>query len=1501
MAYRQNPNWEPSLEARQPRLPHDNLGMWTTESHGDDEGNIDYYIYQNFGITPDPDARALIQEIYSSFEGQFTNYDRVFDLILDMPPGYQTSDILNRVLVSMPLGLLARKLRNRCIDRFGTDSAFNQLVYSGLAYRIRNTSEEATEPIPNTYRGSDGQPYYPISIQREVDSFDLHQFPLSRIILSIPSPVSVDENPALAGMDRSFLVNTEEDRPRLTLGSEDFFNPENYVNLITRFPSGSDVSFFFFTDSGSILKRYYPVNDHSRTPNAVIRAKPFRSAGLRQVLLDDHIDEFFCKDANSPVIARFFVPGGSRNCFLSSLRWGYIEFQYDKYLKEYCSLMESAQDDDMLRLSSSVPRFDMEDTSKKIDEIISSILRERAYQDGQKPDLSAYLKKYRNGFPTKELNQIAKLLFTRFNIHVFYWRINGKGKWVNIISSVDNIELSTIQITMIQMSESGTMLDLSIENEKEEESEDNHSTTMGFMTHAIGIFPPFSFLKESSHLNQQNRKLFVEKLNAKLKPYIESIYNVLEYNSHVSFDLISQLVKHQTHRYSLKETKTLIFDIPSPPKIDYSKRPRREISSCSTQVEVDFQAPPREFPKIFVFAYDLETVSNSSAIQNMVYQPFRKVLDSGMSLFYDSQNCQVPFSAQYVPVNVDDEGNFLAQKLEAESQPLKYPTTYYGKYHDVFISPSAFTNYGIMENGLGSCVESFLCEVAKYVHGYGGEQAYLFACNGSKFDSFVILQFQRFEISHILKTSRGILTVSLRVPIVCPGSTEYDYREDENPKITIKLRDVSLIVPGSLARLCKGFNVPAEFVKLDFPIHLVNARNCYHPDIMKVCRPYGENDVLSLAFIIKAINRLIGNSFWKPCDPYSERPPICQFVTCMGMIRKSTKQHFDKILPKSLQPKAVDIPALRTWIINAAIGGRVTAYAKTYASPFVNDILSSAASNNVAELQLLYDLMTSNAACMQCLDFTSLYPFVMDSCPLPMGGIHAIDVETCNRYIDAMHCEECDKLRRLCSSHRYYYNKNDISPRPFAIIIVKNIKIYPLNDYRNLCPRKTYNSSTKKPLGILYSLEHPTEFSQRTFSREEIRDPQSFTNVDLYWMRRQGYSFEIVGGISFSQLMIYNTFIGPAFQMRIEAKKAGNKLLSDFLKLNYNGSYGITIQQDITESYFLARLPSEYKDHDPRSPFVQRELFKVTRSRKNGEGICCSEELTGEGFYLPNGQSCFQKRKKEHLAEYFSEQSPLQIGAAVLAYARHIGNLILFNVDPKHYTYTDTDSIAISQSLIESDPHIMEAIIERDDAPMGSLKNDHGENNGTNPRIFLSLIGAKKVKCHLTLNKEGQVKIFNTFKGLNASTKLNGVALTPEYAEYITTKVLFDLNQKNSTDAVQVQSWKRDLQYGVSIADHLQVFDSNTYMNDHKGLTYFKHASGEVEYLIPHGMDDSFCDTKVTYDFITGEKSYEKPRKQLFDPDAFSKFMKVYYEGCDRPYNPGGEEYSKILDLFKSI
>lgn len=1469
-----------------------------------------------YGTAPTDEAATakLGQWLANSFRNE--NIPELLDLIIDMPVGMRTSDRLSRRLRQFPLGLLSTLLKNRIRERGFNVALYHQFFFSGKINRIIN------DPVVNAVHDPDwpdAQEFHRLktSIEKDISDHDMvFNFPLAKFELDLPL-TALDPTPYAPGDPVNHLLVTPQSGPNQTTeylmrvaysdtGRLLAFNLRTYVDMVTRASGGSDRSFLLFGEMSYITKRF-EVFHNRNNPVSVRRARSIRTAGIRQVLLEDYSEEFQHREGTKSMFTRVFIPGGIRNCFLACVRWAYVQSCREEKSIAGLESMELAQDYDMLTTSDSIFEFDEDSCFKRIDTILERVLRRRAKQRDIE-DVRDYMKRYKNGFPTVELNQICALLYFEYGVEVFYWRIDSEGRWFDVVDfPSDVIEPAPRKLCLFQLDDQGYVLNIQQAKKEIEEEVLNSGLedgSLGHMTHAIAVFPPPSYFIESKELSlrRTERKRFKEALDLKTSSYFKTIYDRMFYDGNITYENLAQLVQFQNHRYRLKETRTLIFDLPSftapktpdPKRLCFGNVPAKGVNT-SRDALLLAKMNEREYPRVWVFAYDLETVRNRADIQHMVYHPFRKtVLDIES---YDLNDCQIPFSFQYVGVNVDDTGNFFRRKIEENIKPLVYPCGH--PRYECYLTEKPTTVYG-EHFLLGECIEEALCQIAAYVHSYKGEQVYLFAVNGSKFDSLISILYHRFEMTHILKTARGVLTVSIRVPIVKPSHEFYDYRKDDNPKVTIKLHDISLIVPGSLARLCKGFDVPKEYCKLDFPIQMINARNCYEPKIREACEAYGENDVMALGWIIRKINELIGNSIWNPCDVRSDRPPVTQFVTCMGMIRKSTKTHFDKLIPQQLQPRAIDIPALRTWLIQSAIGGRVTAYAKTYASKFADQILTAAVQQNTEDLKELYTLMMKEKQCMQCLDVTSLYPFVMDSCPLPMGGLHSLDATTCLKHIDMVHCDDCDTLRQLCPKHRYRWISNDSNLRPFTIILVKNLKFNgDTESIQNLCPRKTYSVPGNKPLGVLYSLEDKEEFTTRSENKETLHEVSSYTNIDLYWMRRQGFTFDVIGGFGFSVLNIYNTFIGPAFQIRIDAKKAGNKLLSDFMKLNYNGAYGITIQQDIEQSFFLARIDDEFKNMDPLDSSVRNAIYKACQRNQNKEGLVCSEELTGEATYFPNGQGCFQKKKKEHLAEYFSEQSPMQIGSAILSYARHVGNLILFNKDPLDYSYTDTDSFCLGESAIDEDENLKKMIINRDDAPLGSLKNDHNENNGTEPRIFLSLIGAKKVKCHFTLNEEGEVRIFNTFKGLHVSCDIDGKKINPDYAEYITTKVLYDVNQRNTSEPVVVQSWRRNMAHGVSIANHLHVLDTNTYFDDHCGLLPAERPFGSLEFFVPNGtilQGQSYSKIIVGED---GNKRYDYTRKFYYDAELLEKFIELYYKGCDQEYNPGTEEYQKILSLFE--
>ena len=212
-----------------------------------------------------------------------------------------------------------------------------------------------------------------------------------------------------------------------------------------------------------------------------------------------------------------------------------------------------------------------------------------------------------------------------------------------------------------------------------------------------------------------------------------------------------------------------------------------------------------------------------------------------------------------------------------------------------------------------------------------------------------------------------------------------------------------------------------------------------------------------------------------------------------------------------------------------------------------------------------------------------------------------------------------------------------------------------------------------------------------------------------------------------------------------------------------------------------------------------------------------------------------KKKKYEHIAETYCYQSPNQIGAAVLSYARHIMNLIMFNYSPNTQTYTDTDSITLSENNVD-ELKSLNLIDSSATAPLGTLKNDHAEDNGTEPRIFLSMIGGKKVKLHFTINQEGDIKLFNTFKGFNPATFVGNKKLYPIYADYLASKALFEINIKGTGSTTTVTSWKKTPAGGVRIENHLQTMDSETYISHSRGIGIVNTGFGnKFECFVPWG------------------------------------------------------------------
>ena len=895
----------------------------------------------------------------------------------------------------------------------------------------------------------------------------------------------------------------------------------------------------------------------------------------------------------------------------------------------------------------------------------------------------------------------------------------------------------------------------------------------------------------------------------------------------------------------------------------------------------------------------METVTNSAAAQWKVWEPFRRVCEEENVEPIESQ---IPWSAQWVPINVSDVGKFCDRKFEEGITPRTDETPTVGEFieegciyphvHDVLLD-EVVTEYG--DEMLGKCVEDMFIHIAQWTHRRGAKFAYLYAHNGVGFDSYVCLQFNRFPVKNLLKTSRGILSVSFTIDV---GNEE---------SIVIILRDTKVHMPGTLHSICKSFDVPKKWCKIDFPITCVNADNCYLNEVKKITKSYGENDVKCLAFIVKRINEMIMESDWNPAQLYN-KPPIAQFLTCMSIVKSATRNHFIQQTSGGLNnilSHAIDLPFLRHWLTDATFGGRVNAYARTYLHANIKDIFQSYLNNDVNRLKNIHSEILENQSGMQVLDVTSLYPAAQALCPMPTGKLYYLSQSMCEEAVNVIECAACELMYSLCPQHKG--EKGD--KRPFAIILVRNCEPTK-NDY-NRCMTARKLHGTNNIEGLEYSLETTAELNKR-FGKEKLYEIQSYSNVDLYWMKKQGYTFEIVGGFGWETSYIYQSFIEPAFQKRIEAKKAGNKVLSNSLKLMYNSTYGVTAQKDIIDCGFIMSTPVELQGVHHDDERVQ--IF--VNSHHNM--VNCDEDLS-DSLLLRTGQTYFTKKKKEHLAEFFCEQSPIQIGCAVLAWARHIMNLIMFAFPMNGMqTYTDTDSIAISDTIIQEYLSNIPGLVNNaSDGELGSLKNDHlegpfGEPNGKEPRVVASFIGAKKVKMHITLNENGELKIFNTFKGLNPSNvhPVLKKRMHVDYGNKIVSNSLLSINEEGKMPDVLVSQWRRSLATGILIGEHDQTSSYKTYLGHSKGSFFYENVHGSLyEMLVPHGGYGE----EYQYQAIkkgNGEITYQvEPAnfhrvRRINSHCEYSMVKKVldqYYRDSEKIYSIDTEEYRNIISFFEKL
>lgn len=1012
------------------------------------------------------------------------------------------------------------------------------------------------------------------------------------------------------------------------------------------------------------------------------------------------------------------------------------------------------------------------------------------------------------------------------------------------------------------------------------------------LLHAIGIFPyvPYEILKDKLMLHA-----FFKIIHSKTVPLMMMNRGKSFGSTTVTSEEINTLVKYQRKRHSDSITKTLIYGDGSNNVAAWGLNRFSSVDDRDFEAAVRVEAERQEFEeKPLVVAYDLETVELTQECINSGAVPDKFLKYNPNVAKYEQLERQIPYMVQWVPVNLSDEGSLLERKEALRLFPrTDKPSPHFLTQNDWIhgrgweegensakkfrkgwiVLDEVKIEYG--GNKLGQCIEDFIQNVFTWAvkHGYSSVKCY--AHNGASFDTLVLQSYNTiFKIAKILKVKGSILNLRVKIPL------QSDKEGGRGKHFYINFGDTRKFLTGSLAQLCKDFKLPLVWSKLDFPIARIDWKICFHPDIKKVVEPYGINDAYALAFIVKQINRMLclhpkevvipGREEFLSClsglsslppspfslklqemnivNIHSMKPPIDQFCTIMSFVKKVLNSHVqfspDRI---NYRPAAVDVPALRHWVDMSLAGGRVTAYCKVYASSRLGDILECWMGGDFEGVKRFLKEAMDKKDTEVCLDMTSLYPSAMTHCPLPMGKIHPLSLSECKATIDVIGCVECEERMSLCPKHKLP------TPllRPFSVILVRDMFPTPgaKESLINLVGRKirpiTFKNNKGKPIvntdsgrkseGLTYNLETERETTKRMWGdKPDDADSddwnvygrvQSYTNVDLYWARKCGFNFEIVAGFGWEMSALMGELYEGLFELRAKAKQEKNHSLQLALKNVLNGGYGVHCQKIINSAEKVVDMPQDIYDCDIRDVRVMQFL------RDHHHDAFDSRFVLKENIPLTNKQSFIRAKMPTDLGEVVGGSSPNQIGSAVVAWSRHLMNLVMFPLMQQKdgaVTYTDTDSLTITQEMydfmVEKKPHLMDP----SGKTLSTFKNDHADIF-PNGRIVFSALGGKKVKMHIVACPDtGNLKICNTYKGfITADSDEEGRKYTKDRAGFTISSSLIDILYDGRPDAHKGTRWTRSLGDGGVRIEKGVDFESNS-------KAYLGHCAGYAAVYPPN-------------------------------------------------------------------
>jgi hypothetical protein len=374
------------------------------------------------------------------------------------------------------------------------------------------------------------------------------------------------------------------------------------------------------------------------------------------------------------------------------------------------------------------------------------------------------------------------------------------------------------------------------------------------LLHAITVHPSLScelFKGPSMKKREAVLSLVEQKTTTLMSYYRRAAVGMVEVDS----SMMESLVADQLRRQGQGITKTLIYYPKNAEndELSASNEPAHYFSNC-----YDLQG--RKIPdRPLVIAYDLETVelTPECVASGMVGEEFLR--ENPDSSKYIECERQIPYCVSWVPINLSDEGRHKRLKEEGGGSVNGAQMNYFTRREEEWCQLAEESNdmprwenrhafvfcpnkrrvrvgYIMLDEAkvhyggyiLGRCINEFAQSVVAWAMMRGYTSVYAYAHNGVGFDSYVVQAFNSvYEYQSILKTSRGILSMRMKVPFVTSDSKRRCF--------PVNFLDTKVFLSFPLSQLCRDFNVPEVWSKLDFPITKITWKNCYDPDWKMRC------------------------------------------------------------------------------------------------------------------------------------------------------------------------------------------------------------------------------------------------------------------------------------------------------------------------------------------------------------------------------------------------------------------------------------------------------------------------------------------------------------------------------------------------------------------------------------------------------------------------------------------------------------------------------------------